>query len=162
MPYYYQVIAQFARANPPSFYTEGYEKFLLEAKEHFNTKSRLAANPKEIIELSIIDSETIRIIFSSLDELQISQISRSLRVFSMYLIDEQHPINFSNLITSKRLFRMSASSYDNVDLEKANVDETEMSDDQLLITIAKLIYSPTNSSARQTINQIKNLLNGGK
>lgn len=108
---FYKVIAQFAKANAPSFRTPGFEEHLVEAKDYFNIRSRVATNPKEITELTIIDDKTIRIIFRSQEILNISQISRSLRVFSMYLVDETHSLNFSNLISGKRLFRMSASEY---------------------------------------------------
>ena len=47
--------------------------------------------------------------FKSRDRLNISQVSRSLRVFSMYLIDERHELNFSDLVSGKRLFRMTAT-----------------------------------------------------
>lgn len=105
----YSVIAQFAKAGAPSFYTEGFEKYLSEAKDYFNTRSRLATNPKEIISLITVDEKTIRIIFRSHNKLKLEQVSRSLRVFSMYLIDETHPLNFSSLVSGKRLFRMKAS-----------------------------------------------------
>ena len=108
---FYEVIAQFAKAGAPSFYTPGYEGYLSEAKDYFNIRSRVATNPKEITELGIIDDKTIRIIFRSHDKLRLEQISRSLRVFSMYLIDETHPLNFSSLISGKRLFRMHASEF---------------------------------------------------
>ena len=107
MPIYY-VTSQFAKANAPSFYTEGYEKLFQEAKEHFNMRSRLAANPKEILELSILDAETFRIVFSSENRLNAPQISRSLRVFSMYLIREDAEPSFRHHITGKRLFRMES------------------------------------------------------
>lgn len=107
--FYYEVIAQFAKADAPSFKTEGYEALLLEAKDYFNVKSRVASNPKKMTELNIVDDETIRIVFSSNDSLNIAQASRSLRVFIMYLLDETHPLNFSDLVCGKRLFRMSAT-----------------------------------------------------
>lgn len=106
---FYEAIAQFAKANAPSFRSPGFEEYLMEARDHFNTRSRVASNPKEITQLSIVDDDTIRIVFRSQEVLNISQVSRSLRVFSMYLADETHPLNFSNLITGKRLFRMTAS-----------------------------------------------------
>ena len=33
---FYEVVAQFAKAGAPSFYTEGYESYLQEAKDYFN------------------------------------------------------------------------------------------------------------------------------
>lgn len=109
MRWQYEVIAQFAKADPPSFYTKGYEAYLKEAVKYFNIRSRIATNPKEITELKVEDDRTIRIVFISQDRLNISQVSRSLRVFSMYLIDETHELNFADLVSGKRLFRMTAS-----------------------------------------------------
>lgn len=105
----YKAVAQFAKADAPSFYTKGYETYLKEAVKYFNIRSRVATNPKEITELKVEDDRTISIVFKSQDRLNISQISRSLRVFSMYLIDETHEINFANLVSGKRLFRMTAT-----------------------------------------------------
>ena len=107
--FYYEVLAQFAKANAPSFYTDGYSEFLDKAKDFFNMNSLTALNPKKITELEIIDKKTLKIVFQSKDKLNISQASRSLRLFSMYLIDETHPLNFRNLISGKRLFKMSTS-----------------------------------------------------
>lgn len=105
----YKAIAQFAKANAPSFYAKGYEEYLKEAADYFNTRSRVATNPKEITKLKVEDERTISIVFKSRDRLNISQVSRSLRVFSMYLIDERHELNFSDLVSGKRLFRMTAT-----------------------------------------------------
>lgn len=105
----YKAIVQFAKANAPSFYTKGYEEYLKEAADYFNTRSRVATNPKEITKLKVEDERTISIVFKSRDRLNISQVSRSLRVFSMYLIDERHELNFSDLVSGKRLFRMTAT-----------------------------------------------------
>ncbi len=69
---FYEVIAQFAKAEAQSFYTEGYEELLAEAKDYFNIRSRVATNPKEITELNIADEKTIRIIFRSQEELNLS------------------------------------------------------------------------------------------
>lgn len=154
---FYEVIAQFAKADAPSFYTEGYESYLVEAKDYFNIRSRVATNPKEITELHIIDDETIRIIFRSQDELNVAQVSRSLRVFSMYLIDKGHPLNFSSLVSGKRLFRMQASEFavDN----KVRKDNEQISDEELLIQMSKLIFQERESPKKRTkLDKIKTIL----
>ena len=121
---FYEVIAQFAKADAPTFRSPGFEPYLMEAKDYFNMKSRVATNPKEITELTVIDDQTIRIVFRSQEILKISQASRSLRVFSMYLIDRTHPLNFSNLVIGKRLFRMSASEIRDISEEKPDMPDT--------------------------------------
>jgi len=113
--YHYQTLAQFAKVNPPSFYTAGYEKLLMEAVEHFNMRSRLAANPKEILELRVLDAGTLKLVFASENRLNEPQISRSLRVFSMYLIREDAEPSFRHLVTGKRLFRMESSEIEAVE-----------------------------------------------
>lgn len=126
---FYEVIAQFAKANAPTFRTSGFEPYLMEAKDYFNMKSRVATNPKEITELTVIDDQTLRIIFRSQEILNISQVSRSLRVFSMYLVDESHPLNFGDLVSGKRLFRMSASEFGDISEENSDIsDAGEMSE----------------------------------
>lgn len=161
---YYEVIAQFAKAGAPSFYTPGYEAYLIKAKEYFNMRSRVATNPKEIIELSIVDAETIRIIFTSQMKLKLSQISRSLRVFSMFLVDETHkPLNFSSLVSGRRLFRMSGAVYTGKHTEQLPVSECEHEagvDDLLLLkqVINVLEASESNTAARDARNAIEKVL----
>lgn len=155
---FYEVVAQFAKAGAPSFYTKGYESYLQEAKDYFNIKSRVATNPKEITELSIVDKDTIRLIFRSQDTLNLNQASRSLRLFSMYLISEEHPLNFSHLVTGKRLFRMQVTEIISDDEESST---EEMSDDELFIRITKLLYREHETvEKRETINRLKEVLEG--
>lgn len=136
---FYEAIAQFAKADAPSFFTPGYEAYLNEAKDFFNMRSRVATNPKEITELQIVDDRTIRIIFRSHDKLNISQISRSLRVFSMYLIDETHPLNFSDLVSGKRLFRMTASEFASDTDTDIGLKENEATGDDLAVIKAMIM-----------------------
>ena len=145
---YYEVIAQFAKAGAPSFYTQGYEEYLNEAKDHFNVRSRVATNPKEITELEIVDDRTIRIVFRSNAELNIAQTSRSLRVFSMYLIDREHPLNFSDLVSGKRLFRMEAAEISAPD-EKSGAENGGLSDAELFIELAKLFFSQRETAEKR-------------
>lgn len=166
---FYEAIAQFAKANAPSFNTPGYESYLYEAKDYFNMKSRVATNPKEITELTVIDDRTIRIIFRSQEVLNISQISRSLRVFSMYLIDETHPLNFSGLVSGKRLFRMTASEFandseDNTDLsEHDEVIEYPLTSGNDLSILKKIIdlmeSSIHDNEAKQTVGKLEHIVN---
>lgn len=157
---FYEIIAQFAKANAPSFKTPGYEAYLSEARDYFNMKSRVATNPKEITELHVIDEKTIRIILRSQDQLQVSQVSRSLRVFSMYLIDESHPLNFGELVSGKRLFRMSASEFGintNTDLA---TDEDENNDDLKILKSMILLLddAKVNSRAQEAKHEILSVL----
>nr|DAL68049.1 MAG TPA: hypothetical protein [Caudoviricetes sp.] len=158
---FYEVIAQFAKADAPSFKTPGYEEYLSEARDYFNIKSRVATNPKEITELHVIDEKTVRIILRSHDQLKISQVSRSLRVFSMYLIDESHPLNFSELVSGKRLFKMSASEFGSSEDSGLVPDEGENSEDDLLVLktmISLLDDAKVNMRAKEVKNEILGLL----
>lgn len=148
---YYEVIAQLAKANSPSFYSEGYETYLLEAKDYFNVKSRIATNPKSIIKIEIVDSETIRIILISKEELNLSQVSRSLRVFSMYLIDESHSLNFSKLISGKRLFRMQASEVEPKTKADVIIANSEKKDNINIATQA--IFEETNNIDNMVVDE---------
>lgn len=158
---FYELIAQFAKADAPSFKTPGYEEYLSEARDYFNMRSRVATNPKEITELHVIDEKTVRIILRSQDQLKISQVSRSLRVFSMYLIDESHPLNFSELVSGKRLFKMSASEFGaGADSDLAQ-DDGENSEDDLLILknmILLLDDAKVNGRAKEVKNEMLGLL----
>nr|DAW02810.1 MAG TPA: hypothetical protein [Caudoviricetes sp.] len=158
---FYEVIAQFAKADAPSFKTPGYEGYLSEARDYFNMRSRVATNPKEITELHVIDEKTVRIILRSQDQLKISQVSRSLRVFSMYLIDESHPLNFSELVSGKRLFKMSASEFGSGDDSDLVIDEGENSEDDLQVLktmISLLDDAKVNRRAKEVKDEILGLL----
>ena len=136
----YEALAQFAKANAPSFRTPGFEAYLGEARDYFNMRSRVATNPKEITQLSVIDDRTIRIIFRSQEVLNVTQISRSLRVFSMFLIDETHPLNFSNFVSGKRLFRMTASEL-TVDPEnKSDCSDDVVTTQQMAVDSSLLLF----------------------
>lgn len=109
MKYYYEVLAQPARADSPSFLSEGIPDLLQEGKEHFNKRSLLAANPKQITEIKIIDDLTVKITFWSESALNVGQVSRSLRVLSIFLIDRTRELNLSSMVLGSRLFKMTAS-----------------------------------------------------
>lgn len=149
MPFY-RVQACFAKAGAPSFRSKGYNKYLEEAREYFNMKSCLATNPKEILRLTIVDDETIEIILKSERELKLTQASRSLRVFSMYLIDRSHqPVNFGELVTGKRLFRTQASEYYPAEYGGRKNEQKERSDEELLVYLARLLYGESDSEEKR-------------
>lgn len=122
MKYYYYVLAQAAKADAPSFYTEGYKELLEKGKDHFNKRSLLAANPKQITSIEVIDELTIKISFWSTDKLKTSQVARSLRVLSMYLIDKNNSPNFSSMVLGSRLFKMTAYE------DKENITDLSIAD----------------------------------
>lgn len=169
MKHFYEVLAQFAKAGAPSFQTKGFISLLDEAKTHFNTRSLVAANPKNITDIEIVDSLTIRISLWSQNELAPQQISRSLRVFSMYLIDEKHPLNFGNYVSGKRLFKMQAKQIvNNVGTgsltggDQENQKNTnDLSDQEALIAVVKLFFNE-NPDTRSKIILIKKVLGGKK
>jgi|GEM_PF-2898795 len=109
---FYQVIAMTAKADAPSLKEGKYEQLIREAADYFNSRSRAATNPKEILEAKVLDSKSLRIVFASRDTLNLAQASRSLRLFSMYLIDTSRPVNLSAYVAGKRLFRMEPRELD--------------------------------------------------
>jgi hypothetical protein len=179
---YYEILARFAKSGAPSFRTAGYPEYLEEARRFFNMKSLLATNPKEMLMLDIVDDETIRMILKSERELELAQASRSLRVFSMYLIDRTHePVNFSGFITGKRLFRTQTSVYDpgsgnlrerkeggregeGERIEEENTKDREdpgqreYSDENLLVLLARLIYEEDCVQRREKIEKVWEVL----
>lgn len=151
----YLIYMTFAKAGAPSFYTCGYKELLLEAKDYFNTKSRTATNAKEINDLSIIDSETISVILYSKDKLNLNQVSRSLRLFSMYLTDKKHNINFSDSVTGKRIFRTNASEIH--ETIKVNSEE-ELVDCDILYDLCKFIFLDVGNSRKDKLKKIQGIL----
>ena len=127
MKYEYDVTAQFAKPNAPSFYTRGYRELLEQAKDYFNARSCLATNEKKILRLTIVDDKTLNIVFISDNKINPSQVSRSLRVFIMYLIDETHKVNFSKLVTAKRLFKTKATESIYAESDEREADNEIMS-----------------------------------
>lgn len=108
MKYHYYVVAQPARAGSPSFYSEGIPELLDRGIEIFNMKSLVAKNPKFLSRIDILDDLTIKIYFKSTVKLKISQAARSLRVLSMFLVDEKNKPNLSQMVLGSRLFKMNA------------------------------------------------------
>lgn len=110
----YVIYAQFAKAKAPTFETEGFKELLNEAKDNFNVSSLLSSNKKEITKLEFIDNKTFKIKLSSQNELNLNQVSRSLRLFTTFLIDDTKQMNFKHLITGKRLFYMKAEKEEKI------------------------------------------------
>lgn len=103
--YKYRIDMQFAHPNAPKF-TE-LKNIMEEAIRYFNTKSLIARNPKQIEQSEISpDGETFSIVLKSKAELPVP--AKSLRLLTVYLIDEKRADNLSYLIYGKQLFKMHA------------------------------------------------------
>lgn len=103
--YKYRIDMQFAHPNAPQF-TE-LKNIMEEAIKYFNTKSLIARNPKQIEQSEISpDGETFSIVLKSKAELPVP--AKSLRLLTVYLIDETRTNNLSYLIYGKQLFKMHA------------------------------------------------------
>ena len=79
--YYYSFLVQFAKANSPQFTT--LTQLIDDAVDQYNAKSRIAANPKEIVEISIKDPITLQIILQSTNKLEVAIASKALRTCSI-------------------------------------------------------------------------------
>lgn len=106
--YYYSFLVQFAKANSPQFTT--LTQLIDDAVDHYNAKSRIAANPKEIVEISIKDPITLQIILQSTNKLEVGMASKALRTWSSYLVNTNTPNNLSSYVIGKRIFKMIPSS----------------------------------------------------
>lgn len=145
--YYYEILVQFAKqAKAPKFCN--IENLVDLAVSHFNARSLLAANPKQIVETDIIDGGvTLRLVLESTIELQENMASRSLRILSQYLIEN----GMDKYITGKRLLKTvpkkldEYSKNDSVTVpnskEKSKLDEFEELgiEDKLLSLYQKLL-----------------------
>ena len=80
----------------------------------------------------------------------------------MYLIDETHPLNFSDLVSGKRLFRMTASEFandseENTDLADADeLTSPSLENESNLLLLKKIIeiMEYSNVDARMTVAKI--------
>lgn len=109
--FYYSIIIQFAKPDAPKF--SSIMELIDNAIEVYNSKSLIAANPKQIVEKNLKDEITLEVVLESKQELQESMASKALRVFSSYLIDDETENNLSEYITGKRLFKMMPSKLEN-------------------------------------------------
>ena len=57
----------------------------------------------------------------------------------MYLIDETHPLNFSDLVSGKRLFRMTASEFASDTDTDIGLEENEATGDDLAVIKAMIM-----------------------
>ncbi|SYZ77877.1 hypothetical protein [Trichococcus shcherbakoviae] len=111
--FYYTITIQFAKADAPKF--SEINELINNAIDVYNSRSLMAANPKQIVDKKIRDNLTLEVILESTQELKESMASKALRVFSAYLIDENINNNLSSYITGKRLFKMISTRLERED-----------------------------------------------
>ena len=135
--FYYSIIVQFARANAPSFNDPKVKQLIEDAVNYYNSKSLLAANRKQIVGKKILDDLNLEIILESTAELQTTTASKALRVFSMYLIDDNTPNNLKHLITGKRLLKTLPSRIENYspdnNIPTKDFNNTETTEEEILL-----------------------------
>jgi hypothetical protein len=112
--HYYSILIQFAKPDAPKF-TE-IEELINDAVKVYNSKSLMAINPKKIVEKNFKDNMTLELILESTQELPESSASKSLRVFSKYLIEN----NMRPYITGKRLFKMIPKKLNDYNIKEKN------------------------------------------
>lgn len=111
--FYYKIKVQFMKAGAPLFSEDWVWTLVEDAIEHYNSRSLIAANPKQIVEHSLEpDGRTLNVVLESKAELQEAMASKALRVFSSYLISGSEDHNLSGYIMGKRLFKMLPSRLD--------------------------------------------------
>lgn len=111
--FYYKIRIQFMKTSAPLFSEDWVWDLIGEGVEDYNSRSLIAANPKQIIEHSLEpDGRTLNVVLESRAELQESKASKALRVFSSYLISGSEDHNLSGYVMGKRLFKMLPSRLD--------------------------------------------------
>lgn len=154
--YKYQVTAKPAKKNGGSFNAPGIPELLERGKIYFNQNSLTASNSKQIQKIEIQDDSTIVIFFWSEKKLQRSQASRSLRIFSSYLRDEDQKPNLSGMVSGSTLFKMfvrEINEENNTKILEKNKENSELShpmewEDILLLKIIRIF---TNKDKNQKI-----------
>ena len=95
----YLVQVQFADPSAPDFDCAGIMEVIDQAIEYYNSRSRIARNPKMITGRAIVDPRTLQLELESRSELLFP--SKALHLFSAYLVDP-----FQEFIYGKQLFKM--------------------------------------------------------
>lgn len=149
MTYFYKVYAKFAKAGAPSLYTKGYKELFEDAKKHFNSRALVSTNPREIKELNILNEKTFEIIFESKSKLNINHISRSLRPFTSYLIDEKKSFNLRHLISGRRLFRMIGEETKEKTMMQENKFARSLSSGNNAVSSLKLLLINANGQSNK-------------
>lgn len=145
MYYYYKIAIQFAVANAPAF--DQIMPVLKQSKDHYNSRSLIAKNPKKIIDMTCSDdAKTLWVVLQS--EAELPYPGKALRLFSGYLVDPNIEGNLSAYISGRQLFKMSASSYETESEGKQKDDTT----DSLRIRAISLLLNATSSQLNQVLD----------
>lgn len=104
---YYKISIQFAIADAPDF--EQVMPVIDRAIAHYNSRSLIAKNPKQIVEKRLLDPHTLQILLQS--EAGLPHPSKALRLFSGYLVDPNTEGHLNRYISGKQLFKMQAEEF---------------------------------------------------
>lgn len=104
MKYNYDLLIQFANPNAPDF-NNAILSEVEAAITEYNTKSRLAKNPKQIVSSALLDSRTLKLTLQSEAELPFP--GKALRLFSASLVEP-----LGEWIYGKQLFKMQVVEKD--------------------------------------------------
>lgn len=102
MQYNYELLIQFANPNAPDF-DNAIMSEVEAAITEYNTKSRLAKNPKQIVSHALLDSRTLRLTLESDAALMFP--SKALRLLSASLVEP-----LGEWIYGKQLFKMQVEN----------------------------------------------------
>lgn len=134
----YKILAQFVKAGVK--FDEPVQKAVEESVSHYNSRSLIAKNPKQIIDYCFSeDQTTMEIIFESNEILPVP--SKALRLLSTYLANETF-LGEGGYLAGKQLFKMTSSEMND---EGNGVNELEKISD---IDGVELLYRVNEKAAK--------------
>lgn len=145
----YRISIQFADPAAPDF-DESIMSVLERAVTHYNIKSRIAKNPKQIIKKQLIDSRTFELILQSESKLPLP--SKALRLFSAYLVDPSTDGALNQYIYGKQLFKMSSEQ---ISEESENKVESNTEINALRIRAIGLLLNAPEDAVSKVLDILK-------
>ncbi len=142
----YEMLAQFV--NPKALFDDSVKPGVEKAIKSYNSRSLIAANPKQITKYSYSDDmKTLTLTLQSQKELPMP--SKGLRLFSSILVEDP---NIGKLISGKNLLKMISVPVSSDISESVNADKS----------INKLSTEEFNKlSIDEKLNEIYRILTGG-
>lgn len=101
----YRIFVQFAAAaNAPGF--DEIMPLIRKSVDHYNSRSRIAKNPKQIVDVELPDPKTLLLTLQS--EAELEHPSKALKLFSQYLVTPSTEGHLGEFVSGKQIFKMYA------------------------------------------------------
>lgn len=158
----YKVLSQFLKTGAK--FDANAKKAVKSGVDHYNSRSLIAKNPKQILDYSFSpDGTTLELILESEEKLPMP--SKALRLFSTYLVQETC-IGSEDYLVGKQLFKMTASDYEEpafaIEADPVNNEMARMERFARYMTLLQKADSSMKADLDKIDKEIEKLINKTK